>query len=154
MSNTQDHDQFRILKTMGFASQDGEHLVPVPVGGVNNGIPAAASATQALTASQSGLCLVCAVDAVLTLPAVDADMKGVWYKAKVGTVSAGTGLSLSPAAADGIGGAGLTAVIDKDLINTGATDLITDYVTIQCTGKSGTEAWKIVDVSGIWAKEA
>lgn len=60
-------------------------------------------------------------------------------------------LSISPAALDGITYAG-TAVDDKDLINTKATAIRGDYVTI--ASLDGVLAWQVVDARGIWAKEA
>lgn len=110
-----------------------------------------AAATQALTAAQSGQKFVGAVDAVFTLPAAAAATKGVWYEFETGALSGGTGLSISPAAADHIRGNGLTAVDDKDLINTGATDRLGDSVRIYCDGVDG---WVIEAVIGTWAKQA
>lgn len=113
-----------------------------------------AAATQALTAAQSGQKFVGVVDAVFTLPAAAAGTKGVWYEFEAGAVSAGVGLSVSPAAADAVIGNGLSAVLDKDLINTGATDRLGDSVRIYCTGVPGAGAWVIESVIGTWAKEA
>lgn len=110
-----------------------------------------AAATAALTAEQSGQRFVGAVDAVFTLPAADATTKGVWYEFETGALSAGTGLSISPAAADHIRGNGLTSVDNKDLINTGATDRLGDSARIYCDGVDG---WVIEAVVGTWAKEA
>jgi hypothetical protein len=110
-----------------------------------------AAATQALTAAQSGQKFVGAVDAVFTLPAAAAATKGVWYEFETGALSAGTGLSISPAAADHIRGNGLTSVDDKDLINTGATDRLGDSVRLYCDGVDG---WVIEAVVGTWAKQA
>jgi hypothetical protein len=110
-----------------------------------------AAATQPLTAAMSGQRFVGAVDAVFTLPAAAAATKGVWYEFECGAVSAGTGLSVSPAATDHIRGNGLTAVDDKDLINTGATDRLGDSVRLYCDGVDG---WVIAAVIGTWAKEA
>lgn len=110
-----------------------------------------AAATQALTAAQSGEKFVGAVDAVFTLPAAAAGTKGVWYEFEAGALSAGTGLSISPAAADHIRGNGLTSVDNKDLINTGATDRLGDMVRLYCDGVDG---WVIEQVIGTWAKEA
>lgn len=110
-----------------------------------------AAATQALTAAQSGQKFVGAVDAVFTLPAAAAGTKGVWYEFETGALSAGTGLSVSPAAADHIRGNGLTAVDNKDLINSGATDRLGDMVRIYCDGVDG---WVVEHVIGTWAKEA
>ena len=109
-----------------------------------------AAATQALTAAQSGQKFVGAVDAVFTLPAAAAGTKGVWYEFETGALSSGTGLSVSPAAADHIRGNGLTSVDNKDLINTGATDRLGDMVRLYCDGVDG---WVIEAVIGTWAKE-
>lgn len=113
---------------------------------------AAAGAT--LTAAQSGQKFVGLVDAVFTLPAAAAGTKGVWYEFECGAVSAGVGLSISPAAADSVIGNGLSNVVNKDLINSGATDRLGDSVRIYCTGASGTGAWVIETIIGTWAKEA
>lgn len=110
-----------------------------------------AAATQALTAAQSGQRFVGAVDAVFTLPAAAAATKGVSYEFETGALSAGTGLSISPAAADHIRGNGLTSTDDKDLVNTGATDRLGDSVRIYCDGVDG---WVIEAVVGTWAKQA
>lgn len=112
-----------------------------------------AAATQTLTAAQTGQKFVGAVDAVFTLPASAPALKGVWYEFECGALSTGTGLSISPAAADAIGGNGLTVVVDKDLINTGATDRLGDMVRIYCTGATGATAWRIEAIIGTWAKE-
>lgn len=109
-----------------------------------------AAATQALTAAQSGERFVGAVDAVFTLPAASAATKGVWYEFECGALSVGTGLSISPAAADHIRGNGLTSVDDKDLINSGGTDRLGDSVTLYCDGADG---WVITSIIGTWAKE-
>jgi hypothetical protein len=113
-----------------------------------------AAATQDLTANQSGEHFVAAVDAVFTLPASAPALKGVEYEFSCGALSAGTGLSISPAAADAIGGNGLTVVVNKDLINSGASDRLGDYVKIVCTGETGATAWRITGIIGTWAKEA
>jgi hypothetical protein len=113
-----------------------------------------AAASQTLTAEQGGQKFVGAVDAVFTLPAASAATKGLWYEFETGALSAGTGLSISPAAADAIAGNGLTAVVNKDLINTGASDRLGDSVRIYCTGVAGTNAWVIESIIGTWAKEA
>lgn len=113
-----------------------------------------AAASQTLTAAQTGQKFVGAVDAVFTLPASAAGLKGVWYEFECGAVSSGTGLSISPAAADAIGGNGLTVVVDKDLINSGASDRLGDMVRIYCTGATGATAWRIEGIIGTWAKEA
>lgn len=110
-----------------------------------------AAPTQTLTAAQSGQHFVGVVDAVFTLPAAAAGTRGVRYSFSCGAASGGTGLAISPNASDNIRGATLGAVDNKDLINTGATDVIGDTATIVCDGVDG---WIIRSLSGIWAKEA
>ena len=110
-----------------------------------------AAATQTLTLRQSGEKFVGAVDAVFTLPAAAAATKGVYYEFETGALSTGTGLSISPNAADHIRGNGLTSTDNKDLINTGATDRLGDSVRIYCDGVDG---WVIDAIIGTWAKEA
>jgi hypothetical protein len=102
-----------------------------------------------VAASESGAVYMCkAVDLVATLPTSAA---GLRYTFIAHTVSATTGLSLSPAAADAIMGNGLTSVDNKDLINTAATDSEGDAVTIIADGADG---WWIESITGTWAKEA
>ena len=60
-------------------------------------------------------------------------------------------LNISPAAADGINYVG-SNTDDKDLINTKATAKKGDYVTL--ASLNGVVAWQVVDVRGVWAKEA
>ena len=108
------------------------------------------AATQALTAAQSGRTFIGLVDAVFTLPAASAALQGIWYRFITGALSSGTGLSISPAAADNIFGLALTAVDDKDLINTGATDVVGDSVEVMCDGTN----WHARNADGTWAKEA
>lgn len=113
-----------------------------------------AAGTQTLSPNQSGQHFIGAVDAVFTLPLSDANTKGVTYTFVCGALSSGTGLSISPNAADAIYGNGLTATLDKDLINSGASDRLGDSVTIIGSGVAGATAWRITNVVGTWAKEA
>lgn len=113
-----------------------------------------AAGTQTLKASQSGEHFLAAVDAVFTLPAAGPATKGVRYSFECGALSVGTGLSISPNSADAIGGNGLTVVLNKDLINSGASDRLGDLVEIYCTGAAGATAWRITRIIGTWAKEA
>lgn len=92
-----------------------------------------------------------AVDVVASLPAVTADMDGVFYKFFVVAPSTTTGASVSPAAADQIRGKGITAADNKDIINTAATDALGDYLEVVCDGSLG---WVITDSAGTWAREA
>lgn len=113
-----------------------------------------AAATQTLTAAQTGQKFVGAVDAIFTLPSAALTPRGTWYEFECGALSTGTGLAISPNAADAIGGNGLTVVLDKDLINTGASDRLGDMVRIYCTGVAGATAWRIEAIIGTFAKEA
>lgn len=60
-------------------------------------------------------------------------------------------LSISPATIDGITYAG-SSTDNKDLINTKATAKHGDFVTL--ASLDGVVAWQVVEVRGIWAKEA
>lgn len=104
-------------------------------------------------ASESGATFIgSAADVVFTLPSTAA---GLVYRFITGAVSAGTGLSVSPAAADKIigscDGVAITAADNKDLINTGATDVAGDSITLI---GDGTDGWYIIGSTGVWAREA
>lgn len=149
MSHIQYDDLVKLLRSRDLCNIYGQLKGSAPVA-VN-----LAAATATLTKAQSGQKFVSQVDAVFTLPQVTGiDDRGIFYVFQPGALSSGTGLSISPNAADGIGGAGLTSVIDKDLINTGGTDAVGDEVRIECTGIPGTGAWVVTSMSGIWAKES
>lgn len=60
-------------------------------------------------------------------------------------------LTLSPNASDGITFKG-SSTDDKDLILTAATAVPGDFVTI--ASLAGTDAWQVVAVRGVWAKES
>lgn len=90
-----------------------------------------------------------AADVVFTLPSTVA---GLEYTFICGVVSGATGLAVSPAALDLITGRGIATPADnKDIINTGATDVLGDSVTLRGDGVNG---WYVVDQEGIWAREA
>lgn len=108
------------------------------------------SADYTLVAADSGKTIfVTGVDKVLTLPATVAGLKYTIVLKNAG-LSAGTGLSISPAAADFITGNGLSAVDDKDLILAGSGDRAGDCVTIEADGVDG---WFITSIIGTWSKE-
>jgi len=101
-----------------------------------------------LTQDESGKIIVSTGDdKTFTLPST---ANGLVYTIVVGTTSTSTGLSISPAAADSIGGLGLTTTDDKDLINTQATERVGDSVTLV----SVAAGWLAINASGTWAKEA
>lgn len=84
----------------------------------------------------------------ITLPATQA---GLTFTVALGNVTAGAGHSLSPAAVDKIFCTGLTAVDNKDLIFTGATDTVGDFVTVVGDGVDG---WYVTASGGTLSKEA
>ena len=105
------------------------------------------TANLTLTAADSGVILICnAADLVITLPST-AD--GLMFTVVCAALSSGTGLSFSPAAADNIN----EGTANKDLINTGATDVLGDSITLIGTGVAA-QAWYTIGKIGIWAAES
>ncbi len=103
------------------------------------------TAATTLTAADSGTVYrINVADAVVTLPATEV---GLVYTFVIDTLSATTGCSLSPVAADSING----GTVNKDLINTAATDVVGDSVTLYGDGDEG---WLTIGMHGIWAAEA
>ncbi len=103
------------------------------------------TAAFTLTAEDSGkVYRINVADAVATLPAT---AEGLIYTFVIDTVSTTTGCSISPAAADNING----GTDNKDLINTAATDVKGDSVTVLGDGDEG---WLTIAMHGIWAEEA
>ena len=115
----------------------------------SSALPSTAGPTSgALTAAMSGRLCIGVVDAVYTLPAPTA---GVWYTIVTGVASAGTGLVIT-ATSTLIQGkttsAGTTAITDATSItNSGASDVVGDYVTIRSDGTK----WWVVGQSGTYA---
>lgn len=104
------------------------------------------TADYTVLASESGMIFIAkAVDLTFTLPLA---VNGLWYRFIVHTVSASTGLLISPQAADAIMGGGLTSVDDQDLKNTAATDAEGDMVELA----AGPDGWWITSIFGTWAK--
>lgn len=97
------------------------------------------------------LVIAAVADLVINLPKAQRDARGNKVTVYTETLSAGTGASLSPKSTDYVTGLSLTAVDDKDLINTAATDAVGDTVTVECDGENG---WFITAIRGTWAKEA
>ena len=104
-----------------------------------------------VTAADSGTTfLVGAADLVVSLPATVLNLYFRFVLLAAG-LSAGTGLQLSPVAADNVYGNGLTAVDDKDLILAGASDRAGDMVELFGDGAAG---YVITDIIGTWSKQA
>jgi hypothetical protein len=95
-----------------------------------------------------GILYCTAADIVVTLP-LAANHTGKTITVVTGSLSTGTGTSISPNSADNIYGNALSAVDDKDLINTGSTDVVGDSATVISDGTN----WLITNVTGTWAKE-
>lgn len=104
---------------------------------------------RTVTNAESGINLIAdAVDLTVTLPAT---VEGMLVTVTVKTISASTGVSISPNASDKIMGGGITPADDKDLINTAATDAVGDTVTLLGDGVDG---WIIINKIGTWARQA
>ena len=111
------------------------------------------SASGSVLASDSGtVMLVTGVDLVISLPATQAGFLFSFILLSA-ALSAGTGLSISPVAADNIYGNGLTAVDNKDVILAGAGDRAGDNITLYGDGLSA-GGYNILNVNGTWTKEA
>lgn len=98
---------------------------------------------RTMTADESGsIIIVTAADKVITLPATQA---GLTYTVVLGNggLSAGTGLSVSPAAVDKID----AGADDADFVNSGASDTVGDSVTMVGDGAGG---WYAINVQGTW----
>ena len=114
------------------------------------------TASTTLTAGDSGKVFVVATDAlVITLPACKAGLKLTFVNTGV---DANNIITLSPESTDAIWGtitlAGsvvdLGGVDDKDLINTKASTIKGDSVTLVSDGTD----WFVTASTGIWAAEA
>lgn len=109
------------------------------------------AANLTLTAADSGsLITVTAADKVMTLPSTVKGLEFTFSLAAAG-LSAGTGLSISPAAADKIMGNGFTAADNKDAVLAGSGDRDGDSITLVGDGVDG---WYIVAHEGTWTREA
>lgn len=108
------------------------------------------TAAYTLTAADSGKIFLAnaASSVVFTLPATVLGLRFTIVCMTATTSGAGT--SFSPAAVDKIMGNAFTAADDKDAINTAATDVVGDMMTVVGDGVDG---WYIVDVVGTWARE-
>lgn len=109
------------------------------------------SANYTLTTADSwSVVVVTGADKIMTLPATVA---GLWYTFVLASagLSAGTGLQISPQAADKIMGNGFTSADNKDAILSGSGDREGDMITLVGDGVDG---WYIMDVVGTWTREA
>ena len=106
-------------------------------------------ANYTVTNADSGKTFTSSTDGVVfTLPAISIGRVFTF----VNTGADGTNaLTISPNAADGILYAG-SLTDDKDIINTKNTSKVGDYIV--CASLNSTSHWTIVDVQGVFAKEA
>lgn len=105
-----------------------------------------------VVAADNGTVINVTATAVVTLPSTALGLAPI---IRVG--ADGITVSISPAAADGIAGAQLTSVVNKDFIFTNAP--VGSYVQLFGTGTAGVTAWTIKRVnaggaSSTFAKEA
>lgn len=115
-------------------------------------------AAKTLTAADGGKTFLCNADnLVISLPATQA---GLRYRFINIAGKGAAKLSISPVEADGISGTtsattnvALAGVVNKDAINTKATQEVGDSLEIIGTGLEGTKAWVILNSTGIWAAE-
>lgn len=108
----------------------------------------ALTSTKTFDAEDNGKLFWCTGDgSVLTLPAVAA---GLSMKLVAGGAFGTMAMAISPNASDAILGRDLTAVDDKDLLLTKATQRRGDYVVLQSFDADGYVA---AELRGIWTKE-
>ena len=107
------------------------------------------SANYTIVNGDSGKTITSSTDGVVfTLPAISIGRVVTF----VNTAPDGSNaLTISPNANDGILYAG-SLVDDKDLINTKATSKVGDFVVL--ASLNSTAHWTVVDVQGVFAKEA
>ena len=96
----------------------------------------------------SGKIIKVTATAVITLPATVLGLTVTLTCAgSDGTVQ----ITVAPNAADSISGADVTAAYDKDMVNTLATAVKGDFITLFADGSLG---WYITGIAGTWAREA
>jgi hypothetical protein len=121
------------------------------------------TSTKTLSNSDSGIVQnIRSTSAIVTLPSTQAGLTftfrnggGVITGGPQGASGSQVTVGVSPAAADGIIGLGLTGVINKDLFLTGSA--VGDEFTLVGTGAAGTGAWVIAEAAsaaGTFSKEA
>ena len=121
---------------------------------------------KSLVAADSGIVQNVIADGVtVTLPTSAAATVGATFTvrnggaagtgAAVGTGANGTVLvTLAPVAADGISGAAFTAATNKAALNTKATSVVGDELTVEGSGVTSAAAWFVTGMKGIWARAA
>ena len=115
--------------------------------------------SKSLDAGDSNKTFLIGTDAlVMTLPATVAGLRYTFINSGA---DGNNIMTISPAAADGIAGtitlAGtvvqLDGTVNKDAINTKASALLGDTITLVGSGVTGTGAWFVEGSAGIFARE-
>jgi len=124
-------------------TEDGQLIADIIDSTMDDQVIKTANYTVVINQGDIGKTLVSALDGmVFTLPSIAI---GNTYKFINTAADGAAKMSISPAAADGISWAG-SATDDKDLINTKATALKGDYVTIASLDQ--VIAWQVVAARG------
>jgi hypothetical protein len=120
--------------------------------GIDRVIPVSATPHTVAITDSGKIFYTTIADVVFNLPdsAVDGLLTGLTYTFVNGSLSGGTGLSVSPAATDQIQGKGITPEDAKDYINSGASDALGDLITIH----GMTDGWLVSAERGTWARQA
>lgn len=109
------------------------------------------SADFTASAAESGCTYeIGGVDKVATLPPTAPGLKFAFVLATA-ALSAGTGFSVSPNAADAIMGNGFTTADNKDAICAGSGDRVGDRIEVE--GDAAGVGWFIRAVQGTWTRE-
>lgn len=123
-------------------------MTTFPSGILNGAEVAKTAAYTVVTTTDSGKVFKVESSIVFTLPSIAIGNVFTFVYTGVDSVA---NITLSPAALDGITYAG-SEVDNKDLILTTATAKRGDYVKI--ASLSQVVSWQVVDIKGIWTKEA
>lgn len=142
-----------------FAGVTGLFELAGEVWEAKNGVIETLEANKTLTELDAGKTFLCNADnLVVSLPATVAGLRFRFINIAARTTAK---LSISPVAADGISGSTsattnvvIAGVVNKDIINTKATQEVGDTVEIIGTGATGTMAWIATNFTGIWAAES
>lgn len=114
-------------------------------------VTADVTANKTLTAADSGIVQDVKANAVITLPAT---ALGLTFPIHVNTTEKGKKptVSIAPAAADGVTGAGFTAAVNK-AINASSAEF-GDTIVLRGTGAAGATAWIVDSIIGAWTRAA
>lgn len=106
------------------------------------------SGATTLDATHSGQILMIDTTATITLPSTAV---GLTYHIVNAGADAAVAITVNPAAADKIMGAGAAGADNKDIVNTAVTARNGDYIKLFGDGVDG---WFIQEIAGTWNREA